>query len=56
MNIPILDKPIKTMMYYYSIKLDILPPITIDTIELSQVKLGNNILGEAAPRTAQNVG
>lgn len=43
-RIPILNKPIKTMMYYYSITLDSLPEIKLDKTELSQVKLGNTIL------------
>jgi hypothetical protein len=43
-NIPILDKPIKTEMYYYSIYLDSLPDIKMDKEELSQVKLGDLIV------------
>ncbi len=44
MNIPILSKPIKTMMYYYTLTLEKLPDIKLDKTELSQVKLGNMIV------------
>lgn len=44
MSIPILNKPIKTKMYYYHLELDSLPDIKMDKNELSEVKLGNNII------------
>jgi len=44
MNIPILNKHIKTKMYFYLIKMEKLPSITVDKRELSQVKLGDKIL------------
>jgi 8-oxo-dGTP pyrophosphatase MutT (NUDIX family) len=46
MSIPVLSKPIKTQMYYYSIELDKLPKLIIDKEELSQVKLGDMIIDD----------
>lgn len=43
-NIPILEKPIMTKMYYYSIDLDNVPSININKEELSQVKIGNSFI------------
>lgn len=41
MKIPIIDKPIKSMMYYYQVELDELPTLVVDKKEIAQVKLGS---------------
>lgn len=38
-NIPILYRPIKTIMYYYVLRLDKLPKLVINKDEISQIKL-----------------
>lgn len=43
-KIPVVDKPIDTLMYYYELNMDTLPTFKVDKKEISQLKLGGEIL------------
>jgi NUDIX domain len=54
-KIPIVDKPIETMMYYYDVQLNELPNLVIDKKEIGQVKLGNLLISAKSSDGVLNI-